>query len=120
MLILQLLIFTLSTFLCAAPNNAANIREHLLLPPPPATTSEAYIIIDEKTGTVLAEKNAHERMAPASLTKLMTCYVLFSGLKQGQISLDDLVHISTNAWKTEGSRLFLEENSETHLQTRYI
>ena len=92
-------------------------QQHLLLPPPPNVSAEAYIVIDAVTGSVVAEKNANKKLAPASLTKLMTSYIIFHALSQGHLRLDDQIYISTNAWKTEGSRLFLNENSYAPLQT---
>jgi len=100
-----------------AQNLSQFTQKNLLLPPPPNVTAEAYIVMDAITGSVLAEKNANQQLAPASLTKLMTSYIVFHALSQGHLRLDDQIHISTNAWKTEGSRLFLNENSYAPLQT---
>ena len=60
--------------------------------------SHAYLV-DYDTGAVLLDKNANELMAPASMSKLMTAYILFEQIKNGQISLDDTFEVSTNAWK---------------------
>ena len=61
---------------------------------------------------MVASQEPDKRVAPASLTKLMTAYVVFQYLRAGQIALDDQVRISRNAYKTPGSRMFIEENSE--------
>ncbi len=92
-------------------------QKQLLLPPPPIVDAQAYVIMDAKTGAILAQKDENKAYAPASLTKLMTCYIIFHALDQGHVSLNDPIYISTNAWKTEGSRLFLAEHSTASLQT---
>ncbi|HET8710970.1 MAG TPA: D-alanyl-D-alanine carboxypeptidase family protein [Spongiibacteraceae bacterium] len=68
------------------------------VPSPPAIAAKAYIMIDADSGRVLAEDNADTRLAPASLTKLMTSYVLSYELEQGHVHNDDLVTISKSAW----------------------
>ena len=92
-------------------------QKQLLLPPPPNVNAQSYIILDAKTGAILAQKDADKPFAPASLTKLMTSYIIFHALDQGHVSLSDPIHVSTKAWKTEGSRLFLSEHSQASLQT---
>ena len=78
------------------------------LPAPPVIGSKSYLLSDARTGQVLAEHQPDERLAPASLTKLMTAYVAFQALAGGQIGLDDQVTVSENAWRTGGSRMFIE------------
>ncbi len=68
------------------------------LPPPPNVAAEAWILIDADTGRVLTEQNADQRLPPASLTKMMTSYVLSSELAAGRVSKDDMVQVSENAW----------------------
>ncbi|MBF0470096.1 MAG: D-alanyl-D-alanine carboxypeptidase [Gammaproteobacteria bacterium] len=75
-------------------------------PPRPAATS--YIMIDALSGQTITEKQSHKRLEPASLTKIMTGYVIFYELHSGQISLSDDVLISSKAWKTPGSKMFIE------------
>lgn len=75
----------------------ANVQA-AVLPPPPDVAAEAWILIDADTGYVITERNADERMAPASLTKLMTSYVLSAELASGRVSNDDMVQVSENAW----------------------
>lgn len=79
---------------------------------PPELPVKSYILLDATTGQVLAEKNANQPLPPASITKLMTAYVVFNALKTGQIHLDDIVTISNNAYTQSGSRMFLEPNSK--------
>ena len=77
-------------------------------PPAPDLSAKSYILIDFNSGLVLAEKNPDERLEPASITKLMTAYAVFRAIKSGQINLADEVTISEKAWRTEGSRMFVE------------
>ena len=77
------------------------------LPPPPALDAGSYILVDYRTGQVLAQKNADERLPMASLTKLMTAYIVFSALKEGRLTPDEPVTISKAAWRTGGSRMFV-------------
>lgn len=81
-------------------------------PGAPNIDASAYILMDATSGRVIAEKNADVRVPPASLTKLMSMYIISSALKNGQIHLDDKVRISTKAWKTEGSRMFVKAGDD--------
>ncbi|MDR4519927.1 MAG: D-alanyl-D-alanine carboxypeptidase family protein [Nitrosomonas sp.] len=74
--------------------------------------AKAYMLSDYQSGQVLASKNAHERVEPASLTKLMTAYIVFSALKQNRVRLDQVVPVSNRAWRMIGSRMFIEPNKE--------
>lgn len=69
-----------------------------VLPPPPDVAASAWLLLDADTGYVITEHNADERLAPASLTKLMTSYVLSSEIASGRVSNDDMVQVSENAW----------------------
>ena len=81
----------------------------IITPAPPTLNAKAYILIDVDSGKIIAEKNAAERLPPASLTKMMTLYVVSRALKTGQIHLTDEVRISQEAWKIGGSRMFVKE-----------
>ncbi|MEI8209347.1 MAG: D-alanyl-D-alanine carboxypeptidase family protein [Methylococcales bacterium] len=85
-------------------------------PPAPTIAASAYILQDFHTGKVLAENNADVRLAPASLTKIMTVYVVFNELSSGHLHLDDLVTISEKAWKTSGSRMFVELGNQVKIE----
>ncbi len=78
------------------------------IPKPPSTSGESYILMEAATGKVLAEKNADKRLAPASLTKIMTGYAVYRALDDGSITLDDEVEVSEAAWRMGGSQMFLE------------
>ena len=77
-------------------------------PAPPIIGSKSYLVIDARTGHELAALDPDTPLPPASLTKLMTTYVVFKALAQGQVSLQDEVTISEKAWRTPGSRMFVE------------
>lgn len=77
-------------------------------PPIPELGAEGYLLVDYDSGALLAAANAESRLEPASLTKIMTAYVVFSELAEGNIALDDLVLISEKAWRTGGSKMFID------------
>ena len=77
-------------------------------PAPPIIGAKSYLVIDAQTGQELASLDPDTPLAPASLTKIMTTYVVFTALEQGQIRLEDEVTISEKAWRMPGSRMFVE------------
>ena len=78
----------------------------------PDVAAESWVLLENETAWVIAEKNADKRIEPASLTKLMTTYIAFDMLEKGRINLQDKAKISENARYIEGSRMFAELNSE--------
>ncbi|KDM90909.1 D-alanyl-D-alanine carboxypeptidase family protein [Photobacterium galatheae] len=78
------------------------------LMPAPSVPAKSFKMIDISTGTVLAEHASEEKTEIASLTKVMTAYVTFAELRNGTLDLDDTVLISRKAWKTDGSKMFIE------------
>jgi len=78
------------------------------LPAAPAIAAKTYLLLDFNSGQTLAAHNAQARVEPASLTKLMTAYLTFSALDEKRIRLDQVVPVSEFAWRTEGSRMFIE------------
>jgi len=88
----------------------------IISPAAPNLDAKAYILIDANSGKVLAEKNSDVRLPPASLTKLMTMYVISDALKNGTIHPADKVRISEKAWKTGGSRMFVKVNDEVPVE----
>ncbi|MEX0429888.1 D-alanyl-D-alanine carboxypeptidase family protein [Spiribacter insolitus] len=78
------------------------------IPAPPALGAESYILMDFHSGEILAEKNVDLQRDPASLTKVMTAFVVFSELKSGNLALDEEVLVSEKAWRAPGSRMFIE------------
>jgi D-alanyl-D-alanine carboxypeptidase (penicillin-binding protein 5/6) len=73
------------------------------------TAARAAIVIDHGSGTVLLEKNAEQELPPASMSKLMTIYMVFEAIKEGRLSLDDRFRVSVKAWQMGGSRMFVQE-----------
>jgi D-alanyl-D-alanine carboxypeptidase (penicillin-binding protein 5/6) len=88
----------------------------LPIPKPPSTSAKSFIVQDFESGRVLAENNADQSVEPASITKLMTAYVIFNELQAGNITLSDLVTISEKAWRTPGSRMFVEVNKQVAVE----
>jgi D-alanyl-D-alanine carboxypeptidase (penicillin-binding protein 5/6) len=86
------------------------------VPPPPQINARSFIVIDHDSGRVLAALEPDARQEPASLTKLMTAYGVFKALKEGRIKLDSMVTISENAWKQEGSRMFVEVGKQVSVE----
>jgi len=80
----------------------------LPVPPPPAIAAKAHLLLDFNSGERLAEHNPQMRVEPASLTKLMTAYITFTALKEGRIRPHQQVPVSVNAWRTIGSRMFVD------------
>lgn len=78
------------------------------MPQPPKLVGHAWLIADVSSGQILASHNADERFEPASLTKLMTAYLVFTALHEKRLSLDQQVPVSVRAWKAPGSRMFIE------------
>nr|VFK54488.1 MAG: D-alanyl-D-alanine carboxypeptidase (penicillin-binding protein 5/6) [Candidatus Kentron sp. TC] len=85
-------------------------------PSPPSIDAKGYVLLDAYSGAILAQKNADMRVAPASLTKMMTSYVVFAELRAGNIALDEEVLISEKAWRTSGSRTYVEVDTRVPVQ----
>ncbi len=94
----------------------AQARPPLPTPEAPAFEASSYILVDHLSGQVLAERNATQRFDPASITKLMTAYIVFHELRAGNAALTDMVHVSEKAWKAEGSRMFIEVGHKVSLE----
>ncbi len=104
-----------ATVPATAQVNAAS-EEAAPVPSPPDVQAAAYVLVDFASGQVLAARNADAQQAPASLTKLMACYVVFHALKTGTLKLEDVVTISEHAWRAEGSRTFLQVGTQVPAQ----
>jgi D-alanyl-D-alanine carboxypeptidase (penicillin-binding protein 5/6) len=100
-------------FVTAAASAAAQTRP---LPDPPVIGATSYLVIDAQSGQELAALKPDTPVPPASLTKIMTSYVVFRALKEGQISLDDEVTISEKAWRMQGSRMFIEVGKKVRVE----
>ncbi len=82
------------------------------IPAPPKVAAKNYILVDANSGRVLAEKEADVKVEPASITKLMTSYVIYHELEAGRLSMDDMVTISEKAWRMGGSRMYVEVDKQ--------
>jgi serine-type D-Ala-D-Ala carboxypeptidase (penicillin-binding protein 5/6) len=100
----------LSLALLTGPSRAA-APAAAPIPKAPDVSARAYILVDHFSGRVLAQDHADDREEPASLTKLMTCYAVFKALKENRLKLTDPITISEHAWRSEGSRTFVQVGS---------
>jgi D-alanyl-D-alanine carboxypeptidase (penicillin-binding protein 5/6) len=103
------ILFLLSLF-------AASCASAAPIPAPPSVAGSGHLLIDHDSGRVLSEANADTRLEPASLTKIMTAYVVFRELRDGNVKLDDPVLISEKAWRTGGSRMFVEVGKQVSVE----
>lgn len=90
---------------------AASAHGKILMPAPPTLAANAWILIDANTGKVLIENNADQQLPPASLTKIMTSYLVASDIASDKIKEDDQVPISVTAWKKGGSKMWVREGT---------
>jgi D-alanyl-D-alanine carboxypeptidase (penicillin-binding protein 5/6) len=86
------------------------------VPPPPQLEATAWVLVDQASGQTLAGHRASEPIEPASITKLMTAYAVFHALKDGKLKLDTLVPVSERAWRSDGSRTYLELDSRVPVE----
>ncbi|WP_100657109.1 serine hydrolase [Alteromonas flava] len=103
--------FSAAFFISLTPLSQAAV----VIPPPPSVAAEGHLLIDPATDTVITEQNADMRLAPASLTKIMTVYVIGKEIQAGNIALTDKVKISENAWAKnfpDSSKMFIEVGTE--------
>jgi len=83
-----------------------------IVPSAPQLAAKSYMLMDAASGEVLVEHNGDERLPPASLTKLMTAYIATLEIQKGQISDSDMITVSEKAWRTGGSRMFIQVNTQ--------
>jgi D-alanyl-D-alanine carboxypeptidase (penicillin-binding protein 5/6) len=103
-------LFLVFSVLISASNQAATP-----VPKAPAIGAKSYLLQDFHSGQSIAEQNADQPMEPASITKLMTAYVVFTEIRNGSLALSDKVRISEKAWRTQGSRMFVEVNTQVEV-----
>ncbi len=94
----------------------ATAESKILIPAAPKLAAKSYFLQDFNSGRVLAEKNADVKLPPASLTKIMTLYIVFRELANGHLTLDEQVTVSKKAWRTPGSRMFIEVNKQVTVE----
>jgi len=80
--------------------------------PPPPLAARAWMLIDQTTGQTLAALNPEQKVEPASLTKIMTTYVVYAALRDGKLKRDQVVPVSEKAWKAPGSRMFIAPDQQ--------
>ena len=86
------------------------------VPAPPIIGAKSFLVVDGDSGHELASLEPDRALAPASLTKLMTAYAIFRALRENQIALDDKTTVSEKAWRTPGSRMFIEVGSQVTVE----
>ncbi len=94
----------------------STVSAEVPIPAPPQIAASGHLLIDFNSGHVLDESNADQRLEPASLTKIMTAYVVMRELTEGNIGLQDQVLVSEKAWRTPGSRMFIEVDKRVSVQ----
>ncbi|MFB2706200.1 D-alanyl-D-alanine carboxypeptidase family protein [Marinobacter shengliensis] len=92
------------------------VAQSALIPSPPQIAGSSWVLKDPLTGRVIMEHNSHERLPPASLTKMMTAYIVERELDEGRIAMTDMVPISVKAWRTGGSRTFVREGTQVSVE----
>ena len=100
----------------ASIGTAAAAQDATRAAPPPQVAAGEHYLVDYASDAVLSASEADEPVPPASLTKLMTAYVVFGALEAGRIRLDDEALVSKKAWRTGGSRMFIEPNSHVRVE----
>ena len=105
-----------SRFLAAALLTVASIASHAQAPQPPEVAAKAYLLMDVTAGQILAAKDADEPVEPASLTKLMTAYLVFDALKAKKLTLTQTLPVSERAWKMPGSRMFIDPKMQVPVE----
>jgi D-alanyl-D-alanine carboxypeptidase (penicillin-binding protein 5/6) len=104
----------LGLLIATTPANSEDAE--MATPAAPTIAASAYLLMSYDTGKVIAENNADAKLAPASLTKIMSVYVVFREISNGHLHLDDLVTISQKAWQTPGSRMFIEVGNQVKVE----
>ena len=111
------LLLLVSNTLLAQPSptpNAAN--QQIIIPSPPQLAASGYLLMDADTGAVIVEHNADERLPPASLTKMMSSYIVSEEIEGGRITEEDMVNISVKAWRMGGSKMFIREGTQVSVK----
>lgn len=100
----------------ATGTNVVLAQQARIIPRAPDIAATSYVLMDATTGDILVESNADIPLPPASLTKIMTDYVVATELENGNISLEDEVFISVKAWQMDGSKMFIQEGTTVRLE----
>lgn len=89
--------------------------DYRIIPSPPAINAKAYLLMDYQSSYIMVAHDIAKRLPPASLTKIMTIYIVADKLKNGEINYDDQVLVSEKAWRQEGSRMFIEVDTKVNV-----
>lgn len=111
-MITRILFLALSLTLLAGQASAQSV----LIPSPPQIAGSSWVLMDPLSGRIIMEHNSDERLPPASLTKMMTAYIVERELDEGRIMMDDMVPISVKAWRTGGSKTFVREGTTVSVE----
>ncbi len=112
-MITRILLLVLSLTFMASQTSAQSV----LIPSPPQIAGSSWVLMDPLSGRVIMEHNSDERLPPASLTKMMTAYIVERELDEGRVAMSDMVPVSVNAWRTGGSRTFIREGTSVPVET---
>jgi len=113
---MQKIVYKNLVFLIIFTSFFINNIQAAIVPAPPKINASSYLVIDYDSGRMLVEENIDERVEPASLTKMMTVYIVSSELAEGNIDMNDMVMISERAWRMTGSRMFIEVDKEVSVE----
>ena len=92
------------------------LAQTITTPRPPTIAADSYLLMDYNSETLLAQFDINKKVEPASITKMMTAYVVFSELKSANLKKSDLVTVSEKAWRTGGSKMFIEVNKKVSVE----
>jgi len=109
-------LFTVLSLSLLGLGSLGSIAKASLIPTAPTINARAYALLDFNSGHFLAQKNISERVEPASLTKMMTAYVVMHEIENGGIKLDDETVVSEKAWRMKGSRMFIKVDTKVTIK----
>ncbi|MGD8875536.1 MAG: D-alanyl-D-alanine carboxypeptidase family protein [Gammaproteobacteria bacterium] len=110
------ILFLLVIVTCTSLFTGTARTAELPIPKAPSSGAKAFVIQDFNSGRIIAEENADTPVEPASITKMMTAHIVFNELASGNLALDDMVTISEKAWRTPGSRMFVEVGKQVSVE----
>jgi D-alanyl-D-alanine carboxypeptidase (penicillin-binding protein 5/6) len=112
----RFLLIASSLFISFLSVTVLSVQAATLIPATPKIKAKGYLLMDFNSGRILAEKKSDQRMEPASLTKMLTSYVVSYELASGNIKLSDMVTVSEKAWRMQGSRMFIEAGKKVSVE----
>jgi D-alanyl-D-alanine carboxypeptidase (penicillin-binding protein 5/6) len=112
----RVFVFAIPLFLLIALVTSLSATAATLVPATPKIKAKGYLLMDFNSGRILAESKSDTRMEPASLTKMLSSYVIAYELAKGSINLNDQVTVSEKAWRMQGSRMFIEVGNKVTVE----